>query len=102
MAATYQPSQWLIPKNENTDKVGNYSLDFDGSADCIDMGDVLGFDYDDPFSISTWVNIGSGHSGAESVVSKELSTGTYRGYHFLVFETGCYGSPTRGPSAPSP
>ena len=39
MAATYQPSQWLIPKNENTDKVGNYSFQFDGSADYIQLGD---------------------------------------------------------------
>ena len=31
MGATYQPPQWLIPDNANTDKVGNYCFDLDGS-----------------------------------------------------------------------
>ena len=38
MAATYQPSQWLIPENSNTDKVGNYSFQLDGTADNINIG----------------------------------------------------------------
>ena len=32
MATIYQPSQWLMPKNSNTNKVGNYSFEFDGTA----------------------------------------------------------------------
>ena len=35
MGATYQPTQWLIPDNANTDKVGNYSFQFDGAFDKI-------------------------------------------------------------------
>ena len=37
MATTYQPTQWLMPKNANQDKVGNYSFDFDGATDGISM-----------------------------------------------------------------
>ena len=63
MAATYQPSQWLIPKNENTDKVGNYSFEFDGTADYIDLGD----NFDSVFtgtdwSLSVWINVSTNTS----------------------------------------
>ena len=53
MGATYQPPQWLIPDNANTDKVGNYCFELDGTADYIDLGTtplVTGV-----FSASMWI-----------------------------------------------
>ena len=63
MATIYQPSQWLMPKNANTDKVGNYSLNFDGTADWINCGEILplfkyfpiGTAKDTAWSASMWV-----------------------------------------------
>ena len=56
MGATYQPTQWLIPDNANTDKVGNYSFEFDGTADYIDCGIISALNGASTFTISTWVN----------------------------------------------
>ena len=55
MAATYQPPQWLVPENNNTDKVGNYSFDFDGSADYIDIGNPAALQITGALTISCWV-----------------------------------------------
>jgi len=52
MAATYQPPQWLIPKNANTDKVGNYCFEFDGVDDYFDLGTSQTYTN---VSISFWV-----------------------------------------------
>jgi len=46
------------------------------------MGNVLGFDYDNPFSISLWMNdIGS---GTYALVSKQEAVAGYRGYNFYI------------------
>ena len=52
---SWKSPQWLIPNNENKDKVSNYSLSFDGMDDYVDIGNGINFDYTDAFSISTWV-----------------------------------------------
>ena len=54
MAATYQPSQWLIPKNENTDKVGNYSFEFDGATTSIGIGDLSTLNGATELTFSFW------------------------------------------------
>ena len=57
MAATYQPPQWLVPENTNTDKVGNYSFNLDGTADYIDCGHVSAIQNASKVTISFWVNL---------------------------------------------
>ena len=57
MAATYQPPQWLVPENINTDKVGNYSFNLDGTADYIDCGHVSAIQNASKVTISFWVNL---------------------------------------------
>jgi len=59
---SYKSPQWLLPSNENKDKVSNYSLAFDGIDDYIDCGDSDDFSFgngstDSPFSISAWVKM---------------------------------------------
>ena len=59
---TYKSPQWLIPSNENKDKVSNYSFDFDGMDDYVDCGDSDDFSFgngttDSPFSISAWIKM---------------------------------------------
>jgi hypothetical protein len=67
----YKSPQWLIPNNENKDKVSNYSFEFDGIDDYINCGDSDNFSFgngttDSPFSVSTWINLNS--SVANSVI----------------------------------
>ena len=51
----YKSPQWLIPNNENKDKVSNYSFEFDGVDDYINIGNAISFEYTDAFSFSTWI-----------------------------------------------
>ena len=55
---TYKDPQWLIPSNENKDKVSNYSMSFDGTDDYVDcgtsIGDSLGDNYTGDLSVSLW------------------------------------------------
>jgi len=44
-----------MPKNSNTDKVGNYSFDFDGIDDYIDCGDIAEFDDATALTLSAWI-----------------------------------------------
>lgn len=59
------------------------SLLFDGVSNYVTMGDVLGFDRTDPFSISAWIKVGA---GGGSFVSKMETTGTIRGYDIGIDE----------------
>ena len=54
----YKDPQWLIPSNENKDKVSNYSFEFDGVDDdftCSDLSSLV--DNKSKLSISFWVNL---------------------------------------------
>ena len=65
MGATYQPPQWLVPNMGpgNVNKVGNYSFQFDGTADWINCGEIpplfkyfpIGTAKDTAWSASMWV-----------------------------------------------
>ena len=60
----YKDPQWLIPNNENKDKVSNYSFQLDGINDYINCGDSDDFSFgdgvtDSPFSVSMWFNLSS-------------------------------------------
>jgi len=50
--ATWRDPQWLLPSNENKDKVSNYSMAFDGVNDVMTIGTI---DFTNPFTVSLWV-----------------------------------------------
>ena len=55
---TFKSAQWLIPNNENKDKISNYSMSFDGTDDYIDCGDLNSLVANkSKLSISFWVNV---------------------------------------------
>lgn len=80
-AKTIRYNTVMIPGGD----LGN-ALDFDGSDDCINLGDAsdLDFDSDEPFSVSAWVKRGA-ISSNHIIASKMLSSGTFRGW-WLHFE----------------
>ena len=54
----YKSPQWLLPNNENKDKVSNYSFEFDGVDDDFTSGDLSALvDNKSKLSISFWVNL---------------------------------------------
>jgi len=57
----WKSPQWLIPNNENKDKVSNYSLDFDGVDDRVPLASSVNLGINS--TISLWVNLESGFLG---------------------------------------
>jgi len=61
--ATFKDSQWLLPSNENKDKVSNYSMSFDGTDDAIIFPDDTTYKSILKNSISVWFKCTSLDSG---------------------------------------
>ena len=58
----YKSPQWLIPNNENKDKLSNYSFEFDGVDDSIECGNLSSLvDNKSKLSISFWINLPVAH-----------------------------------------
>jgi len=47
----------------------NFSMEFDGVSDYVDIGNGISFNYNDPFTISTWVNVDA-VSGTKAIYNK--------------------------------
>ena len=85
--SNYYNRQWRLPNNENKDKQSNYSMDFDGANDYIDVGNPteLQFGYED-FSITSWFKMSTSQSN--NLVGKFESTGNQRSYSIWIDESG--------------
>ena len=92
----YKSPQWLLPSNENKDKLSNYSFELDGIDDYIDCGDSDIFSFgdgatDSAFSVSAWIKIKS--FGTNNVVfskdsglpNREYAIGFFQGFKNLRF-----------------
>ena len=75
----WKSPQWLLPSNENKDKVSNYSFDFDGVGDYVDVGTSLNLGTDS--TISFWVK--RGRVGVDEMF---LGEDTYA-FDYLIFVT---------------
>jgi len=83
----YKDPQWLIPNNENKDKVSNYSFEFDGIDDYINIGNGVNFEYTDSFSYSFWVKPNA-VTGAKVLYTKYNSLVGGRGIYFYINSSG--------------
>lgn len=54
---TWKSPQWLIPNNENKTKFSNYSFEYDGVDDYIDVGVISTFQNTANFSVSCWLKV---------------------------------------------
>ena len=53
----YIASNWRVPENSNSSKNDNYSLNFDGSSDNIDLGsglDIFQYNIGQSYTVSLW------------------------------------------------
>jgi hypothetical protein len=56
MSTEFFNDQWRIPSNENQNKISNYSMEFDGTNDSVNVGLIKPFDNDIiNFAISYWI-----------------------------------------------
>jgi hypothetical protein len=53
---SYKSPQWLLPSNENKDKVSNYSFDFDGVDDYVNIPNNIDLNFSSAYSVSFWIN----------------------------------------------
>ncbi len=82
MATEYFNDAWRIPNNKNQSLVSNYSMEFDGTNDKIDFGDVNGFDITDKFSGSCWIYPTA--VGRDYILGKEQSLSPFKGYMLYI------------------
>ena len=59
MATNYIAPTWRMPENTNKNKFSNYSINFDGNSDYIDLGANVLFDSTQGFTASAWIYLDS-------------------------------------------
>ena len=77
--ATYKSPQWLIPSDENKDKISNYSMKFSGGGQIVGIGTALDLGTDS--TVSFWVK-----RDAVAVNEVWLGEDTYTS-DYLIFMT---------------
>tara|TARA_R110000868_G_scaffold30239_1_gene112112 strand:+ start:6586 stop:7995 length:1410 start_codon:yes stop_codon:yes gene_type:complete len=90
----WKSPQWLIPNNENKDKVSNYSIYTDGVDESVNIGSLTAIESVSNFSISFWIKqinittqryiFGTYVSGSNRFDAYQLTTGAVR----LVLDGG--------------
>jgi hypothetical protein len=76
---------------------GRGALDFDGSNDYVDFGNILNFERTQPFTISAWVRVRS-FASAGSIANK-MQSANLRGYLFFYNTDSTLGFIMRSASA---
>ena len=82
---SYKSPQWLIPENSNKDKVSNYSFEFDGVDDYIDIGNPASLQITGNMSISAWVK--TSDTGAYEIIVGKDDVGSNRSYYLYKSST---------------
>ena len=77
----YKDPQWLIPSDENKDKVSNYSMDFDGVGDKVSIGTALNLGVNS--TVSFWIK-----RGRVAFDEVWLGEGTYTSGYLLTITVG--------------
>jgi hypothetical protein len=85
----YKDPQWLIPNNENKNKVSNYSTAFDGLDDSVEVG-TQSLGITGSISVSAWVkipttNTGGGGTNIQVVAGEDV---TSTGRNWLMYWRG--------------
>ena len=83
----YKYPQWLLPSNENKDKVSNYSMSFDGTDDYINSGVISDFVSSSAFSVSGWFYFDS-VANHKTLFSYGLSTGSQYCWTVQTYPSG--------------
>lgn len=72
---SWKSPQFLLPNNENKDKISNYSFDLDGIDDYIDLGNDSSLDiFGSDFTISLWAKWGAQTSNSNGLINFAANT----------------------------
>jgi hypothetical protein len=78
----YKSPQWLLPNNENKNKVSNYSFELDGVDNYVDCGNSAALK-PNIITVSCWIK-GSANSAFTRIISQDGPTGGADAYGFYV------------------
>jgi hypothetical protein len=78
---SYKSPQWLLPNNENKDKVSNYSFELDGIDDYIDCGNGA-LDITSSITLSCWVK--STNTGSNRKIIVKDDAGSNRSFQINI------------------
>ena len=84
---SYKSPQWLIPSNENKDKVSNYSFDFDGVDDYISISSPT-FDATNGLTLSSWIKYDGVGAGLNWLFSNGGTGGTFSQFNTRMVADG--------------
>jgi hypothetical protein len=88
---SWKSPQWLIPNNENfaANKVSNYSMDFDGVGDSLNIGNVTAISNTTEFSVSCWFNTDNINTQttlwSQGSSASQLWAATKQNQNFIVY-----------------
>ncbi len=71
---SYKSPQWLLPSNENKDKVSNYSFQLDGVDDYVNCGNPTDLQITGAFTLSVWMKLDSTVGTQACAISKDNGT----------------------------
>ena len=75
----YKSPQWLIPNNDNKDKVSNYSFSYDGVDDYFDLGSPSALNLPNEMTVSLWIKPSLISSGIRFVAGQSnAGAGSYQ------------------------
>tara|TARA_S200002703_G_scaffold83865_1_gene72262 strand:- start:474 stop:1952 length:1479 start_codon:yes stop_codon:yes gene_type:complete len=78
---SYKSPQWLLPNNENKDKISNYSFEFDGVDDYVDCGNGA-LDITGSITLSCWVK--STNTGSNRKIIVKDDAGSNRSFQINI------------------
>jgi hypothetical protein len=90
--AVFKDPQWLLPENSNKDKVSNYSLEFDGTNDYVNVPPNSSIYPTTALAISMWVKLDVQTGAGPYIISGGLDggTGPNKGYAIHLHSSGVH------------
>ena len=78
----------LVPGGGVTPFVNEYSMEFDGSSDYVDVGNPASLQITGALTLSAWVKIASSGGPSQQCIISKHSGSTQRSYSFWAYTTG--------------
>ena len=89
MSTEFFNDQWRIPSNENQNKISNYSMEFDGSSNFVNVGSSSYLNSLNKISVSSWINSDDYTGSSEQNILNDWNFNTANGhFRFDLTTTG--------------
>ena len=88
MATEYFNDAWRIPNNKNQSLVSNYSMEFDGTNDFVNLGSSAYLNGLQQASFSSWIKFDSVDGGPGNCFLSDMNTSTLGHFGMVVRQPG--------------